>query len=294
MAFCFRSDFADEVIDVEKETDFYKYKRVNKNGVEVCYVNILKYNKDLNKEIGDYVSININEIDDYNEREKISIILKDVLSEMVDKMIVKKDKHFLVVGLGNNQITADSLGPTVCTGVLATNHLFEKEKEKVKKGTGRVSLISPGVMGQTGVETSDIVKALAKEIKPDVVIVVDALCSRSIDRINRVIQISNTGISPGSGVGNRRKMISKSTIHIPVISIGVATVVDVNSILMETLNKIEKKGNLLINPKDREKIIYENENMIVTPKGIDEDISSLSSIIASGINMMAHKNIRKL
>ena len=121
------------------------------------------------------------------------------------KRISEDDRHILVVGLGNNQITADSLGPLVCSGVLATNHLFNIDESKVKKGTGRVSLISPGVMGQTGVETSDIVKALCKEIKPDVVIVVDALCSRSIDRLNRVIQVSNTGIVPGSGVGNNRK-----------------------------------------------------------------------------------------
>ena len=294
MDFSFRSDFADEVIDVEKSNDYYTYKKVKKDGIEVAYVKILKYSKELGKEIGDYVSITINEIDDFKEREKVSVILKEVLLDMVDNIVRVEDKHILVVGLGNNQITADSLGPLVCSGVLATNHLFEVEKELVKKGTGRVSLISPGVMGQTGVETSDIVKALSKEIKPDLVIVVDALCSRSIDRINRVIQVSNTGITPGSGVGNRRKSINKSTIHIPVISIGVATVVDVNSILMETLNKIEKKGSLLIDPRDRNKIIKENENMIVTPKEIDSDISSLSSIIANSINMMAHKNISRL
>lgn len=292
MTFSFRSDFADEVVDINKENEFYTYKKYKKNGIDVAYVKIHKYSHDLGKEIGDYVSISINEIDDMNEREKVIEVLKEILESMVD-MIVVGDRHILVVGLGNNQITADSLGPLVCSGVLATNHLFKLD-EKVKKGTGRVSLISPGVMGQTGVETSDIVKALCKEIKPDVVIVVDALCSRSIDRLNRVIQISNTGIVPGSGVGNRRKIISKSTIHVPVISIGVATVVDVNSILMDTLNRIEKKGNILINPRDRRKIISENENMIVTPKAIDEEVSALATIISGSINLMAHKNISRL
>lgn len=293
MVFSFRSDFADEVIDVEKKNEYYTYRKINKDGIEISYVKINKYSKELGKEIGDYVSIGINEIDDFKEREKVMSILKEILEDMVNR-ISEDDRHILVVGLGNNQITADSLGPLVCSGVLATNHLFNIDESKVKKGTGRVSLISPGVMGQTGVETSDIVKALCKEIKPDVVIVVDALCSKSIDRLNKVIQVSNTGIVPGSGVGNRRKTISKSTVHVPVISIGVATVVDVNSILMDTLNKIEKKGNLLINPKDRKRIIQENENMIVTPKAIDEDVASLASIIAGGINLMAHKNISRL
>ena len=294
MTFSFRSDFADEVIDVEKNTDLYTYKKVRKDDVEVTYVKILKYSKDIGKELGDYISIVIKQIDDLCEREKVSLVLKDVLLDMMSHMIDINDKHILVVGLGNNQITADSLGPLVCSGVLATNHLFKVEDAKVKKGTGRVSLISPGVMGQTGVETSDIVKAITKQIKPDLVIVVDALCSRSVSRINRIIQVSNTGITPGSGVGNMRKTISKGTIHVPVISIGVATVVDVNSILMETLNKIEKKGNLLINPRDRNKIIEENENMIVTPKEIDQDVSALASIISNSINLVAHKNIERL
>lgn len=293
MAFSFRTNFADEVVDVNKENEFYTYKKYKKNGIEVAYVKIHKYNKDLGKEIGDYVSISISEIDDMSERERVIGVLKEVLDNMVDR-IVKDDRHILVVGLGNNQITADSLGPLVCSGVLATNHLFNINEERVKKGTGRVSLISPGVMGQTGVETSDIVKALCKEIKPDVVIVVDALCTKSIDRLNRVIQVSNTGIAPGSGVGNTRKIIAKSTVHVPVISIGVATVVDVNSILMDTLNRIEKKGDILINPRDRKRIIRENENMIVTPKAIDEEIAALATIISGSINLMAHKNISRL
>ena len=293
MTFSFRSDFADEVIDVEKKTDYYTYKKVKINDVEVCYVKINKYSKELGKEVGDYVSLTINEIDDFEERERVSIVLKDVLEEMADNIVVG-DRHILVVGLGNNQITADSLGPLVCSGVLATNHLFNIDHSMIKKGTGRVSLISPGVMGQTGVESSDIVKALCNEIKPDLVIVVDALCSRSIERLNRVIQISNTGIVPGSGVGNNRKIIAKSTINVPVISIGVATVVDVNSILIDTINKIERSGDIYIKSKDKKKIIKDNENMIVTPKSIDEEISSLASIIAGSINMMAHKNISRL
>lgn len=293
MTFSFRSDFADEVIDVEKKTDYYTYKKVRINDVEVCYVKINKYSKELGKEVGDYVSLTINEIDDFEERERVSAVLKDVLEEMADNIVVG-DRHILVVGLGNNQITADSLGPLVCSGVLATNHLFNIDQGMIKKGTGRVSLISPGVMGQTGVESSDIVKALCNEIKPDLVIVVDALCSRSIERLNRVIQISNTGIVPGSGVGNNRKIISKSTINVPVISIGVATVVDVNSILIDTINKIERTGGIYIKSKDKKKIIKDNENMIVTPKSIDEEVSSLASIISGSINMMAHKNISRL
>jgi len=294
MTFSFRSDFADEVVDIEKSNEYYTYKKVKKDGIEVSYVKILKYSKDIGKELGDYVSIVIKQIDDLCERENVSMILKDVLNDMIKNMVDVDDKHILVVGLGNNQITADSLGPLVCSGVLATNHLFMVDDVKVKKGTGRVSLISPGVMGQTGVETSDIVKAITKQIKPDLVIVVDALCSKSVSRINRVIQVSNTGITPGSGVGNMRKVINRAALHVPVISIGVATVVDVNSILMETLNKIEKKGSLLINPKDRNKIIEENQNMIVTPKEIDQDVTSLASIISNSINLVAHKNISRL
>lgn len=149
---------------------------------------------------------------------------------------IGKEASCLVVGLGNSNVTPDALGPLTVENLLVTRHLFHLQPESVEEGFRPVSAVAPGVMGTTGIETSDIIHGIVEKIKPDFVIVIDALAARSIERVNATIQISDTGIHPGSGVGNKRKELSRETLGIPVISIGVPTVVDAVSITSDTID----------------------------------------------------------
>ncbi|MEW9667336.1 GPR endopeptidase [Ammoniphilus sp. 3BR4] len=151
---------------------------------------------------------------------------------------ISKEAKALVVGLGNWNVTPDALGPIVVENLLVTRHLFELMPEHVEEGYRAVSALSPGVLGITGIETSEIVFGVVERTKPDFVIAVDALASRSIERVNSTIQISDTGINPGSGVGNKRKPLNRETLGIPVIAIGVPTVVDAVSIASDTIDYV--------------------------------------------------------
>jgi spore protease len=162
--------------------------------------------------------------------------LTDQLNQFIEDMGIKPEAKCLIIGLGNWNVTPDALGPQVVENIMVTSHLFELAPENVGDGYRSVSAISPGVMGITGIETSDIVYGIVQRVKPDFIIVVDALASRSIQRVNTTIQISDTGIHPGSGIGNKRKAISKETLGIPVIAIGVPTVVDAVSIVSDTVD----------------------------------------------------------
>ena len=156
-------------------------------------------------------------------------------------MNIDNNKSCLVIGLGNYKSTPDSLGPKVVNELVVTRHLYLLDGVNVEKGYRNVSGFVPGVMGNTGIEAKDIIVGLVKEIKPDFVIVVDALASSAIERVNKTIQITNTGIHPGSGVGNTRMEISSSTIGVPVIAIGIPTVVDAVTIVSDTLKYLLKK-----------------------------------------------------
>lgn len=147
-------------------------------------------------------------------------------SYFLEEVGVTKEASCLIVGLGNWNVTPDALGPIVVENVLVTRHLFQLQPESVEEGFRPVSAIRPGVMGITGIETSDVIYGIIEKTNPDFVIAIDALAARSIERVNSTIQISDTGIHPGSGVGNKRKELSKETLGIPVIAIGVPTVVD--------------------------------------------------------------------
>ncbi|AMA72321.1 peptidase [Aneurinibacillus sp. XH2] len=151
---------------------------------------------------------------------------------------IKENDSALIVGLGNWNVTPDAVGPLVVENVLVTRHLFELMPEQVEEGYRPVSAISPGVLGITGIETSEIVYGVVEKTKPDFVIVIDALASRALERVNTTIQISDTGISPGSGVGNKRKPLTKETLGIPVIAVGVPTVVDAVTIVHDTISYI--------------------------------------------------------
>ncbi|MDQ1001444.1 spore protease [Neobacillus niacini] len=198
--------------------------------------------KQLGKKAGRYLTVEVQGIrqQDTPLQQKVEEIFAKEFSHFLEGTGIKKDASCLVVGLGNWNVTPDALGPMVCENLLITRHLFELQPEHVEEGYRPVSSLVPGVMGLTGIETSDIIFGVVEKTKPDFVIAIDALAARSIERVNSTIQVSDTGIHPGSGVGNKRKELSKETLGVPVIAIGVPTVVDAVSITSDTIDFILK------------------------------------------------------
>ena len=193
-----------------------------------------------NKKAGRYITISFQDVTDVSNRVNLEIALQKEIKRLLNKLNISDKDSCLIVGLGNNDSTPDALGPKVANSVLVTRHLFELDGVIVEDGYRNVSAFVPGVMGTTGIEASDIILGIIEKTKPDFVLVVDALASSSVDRVNKTIQMTDTGIHPGSGVGNSRKELSKETLGIPVIAIGVPTVVDAVTIVSNTINFIMK------------------------------------------------------
>ncbi|MBR3249507.1 MAG: GPR endopeptidase [Clostridia bacterium] len=281
-------------IDVEEQAidDKLKVTRVkvtNENGEQA-----------IGKPIGSYITVDVKDLKmaDEEDIQKSAEILSKELVPLLDKHIDKQGE-ILVVGLGNLYVTPDSLGPKVINDIDVTRHLIKYVPQYVEEGTRMVSAVSPGVLGTTGIETMEILKGIVENVHPKLVIVIDALASRSIERISSTIQLSDTGIVPGAGVGNSRKEISQRTLGIPVIAMGIPTVVEsavlVNDCLdlfitkLQTqaksndyLNKLKEQDNY---EEIKEALVPNDYNMIVTPKEIDDLIENMSSIVARGINM---------
>ncbi|MCC0631677.1 MULTISPECIES: GPR endopeptidase [unclassified Clostridioides] len=259
----------------------------------------------MNKDIGKYITLesNLMKFDDDESREEMISYLKD---ELVDVFGQDKNKKTLVIGLGNRNITSDALGPKSVSKTLVTRHLFKNYNKDYDDDFTEVSALSPGVMGVTGIETSEVVKSLVEKVKPDRVVAIDALASRKMERVNSTIQISTAGISPGGGVGNTRKSLTKETLGVDVIAIGVPTVVDAATLTIDVLDmaidnlisqseETESFYNMLKKLKEEEKyhLIKDSldpydKNLIVTPKDIDDTIENLSIIISEGLNRSLH------
>ena len=255
--------------------------------------------KAIGKPIGTYVTVDIKglKIAQEEELEKASTVVSKELGKIIDKHIDKKGE-ILVVGLGNIYVTPDSLGPKVINDIEVTRHIINYLPQYVEEGTRMVSAISPGVLGTTGIETVEILKGIVDNINPKLLIVIDALASRSIERISSTVQISDTGIVPGAGVGNTRREISKNSLGIPVIAIGIPTVVETAVLVNDSLDLFieklqdEAKSNDYLNrlkeednyEEIKEALIPKEYNLIVTPKEIDELIENMKIIVATGIN----------
>ena len=295
-----RSDLADEIVISSNDTSEYSVVNKKYKDVNISYITIHNDNNSFNKKKGDYVSIEFKNLEDHNNKEVVKEVLVDNLKKIISKYSLKNDSKVLVVGLGNENFMADALGPMSAKEVIVTSHIFEFDPESIKEGTKCVSLLVPGVMGQTGLETADIVKSVCDFYSPDLIIFVDALASRSITRVNKVIQVCDSGIEPGSGVGNNRKPMDEEYLGAPCIAIGVATVVGASSIVDETITIIEKMygelplKNTVLKSQNRYQLIAEvleekGLNMIVTPKQIDEDVENIAYVIGNSINEAIHE-----
>lgn len=296
----FKTDMADERVDIYKrvnnltEIDGVKVETNNGEGFVTTNVEVLNENgsKAILKDIGKYVTMEVEDVKYLEDNEKKNVI--DELSRVILELIGNDTKKsVLVLGLGNINVTPDALGPKVVNNIEITRHLINFAKELVDSDTRSVCAIAPGVLGTTGIETSEIVYSIVKKINVDYVIAIDSLASQSIKRLGKTIQISNTGITPGAGVNNKREGINEESLGIPVIAIGVPTVVDMATITNETINKVEGSDNISgeffnISKEERYNIIanlLNTENYMVTPKDIDDVIDIVSNIVAHSINL---------
>ncbi|KMK75934.1 GPR endopeptidase [Alkalihalobacillus pseudalcaliphilus] len=213
------------------------------DGVKITRVEISEEGaKRLQKKPGKYLSFESQAIrqKDTEKQAVMERVFAEHFHQFLVEVGIQEEHTCLVVGLGNWNVTPDALGPIAVENLLITRHLFELAPEQVQDGFRPVSALSPGVMGLTGIETSDVIFGIIEKTKPDFVIAIDALASRSIERVNATIQVSDTGIHPGSGVGNKRKDLSRDTLGIPVIAVGIPTVVDAVSITSDTIDFVLK------------------------------------------------------
>ncbi len=247
-----RTDLVMELVD-ENNEDMVVEKL---DDITITTVNVKKETSSkIGKKEGIYVTISFDDITNFETREKVGKALEMEIAKIIKRLNIKEDYECLVIGLGNVKSTPDALGPLVIQNTLVTRHLFILNTN-IKDGMRKVSAISPGVMGTTGIETSDIIKAIVDKIKPDFVITIDSLAALSIDRVNKTIQMTDTGIHPGSGIGNHRKEISKDTINVPVIAIGVPTVVESATIVNDTINYLFKHLSYMKSNLDKSKLTF--------------------------------------
>lgn len=293
----FRTDMADErVKECEKEgkIEGVSSENINVNDkIKVTKVRVLNEQgkEKIGKEVGTYITIEIKEIEVINreELEKASKILSGQIQELI-----KPYKSILVVGLGNIDTTVDSIGPKVIKDLKITRHLKKYAPDLVDKNAKELSGIAPGVLGTTGIETQEILKGIVEKVNPDVIIAIDALISRDISRLFKTIQISNTGITPGAGLGNTRKEISEKTMGVPVIAIGVPTLVEAATIVADSIELIAKQFEEFEQLKNATKedkyrlmkaVLEPSKfNLTVTPKEVDDLVDNMKLIIAHGIN----------
>lgn len=236
----------------------------------------------LGKKIGSYITLEMPKITDRNPDFSKTVTLK--FRDEMEKVLGRFGNGcILAAGLGNRSITSDSLGPRVVSGLLVTRHLKEYMPHSFGDSLRGVCAVAPGVLGTTGIETGEIIRSICARIKPSVVVAIDALAARRVERVNTTIQISDTGISPGAGVGNKRFELSRKTLGVPVIAVGVPTVVDAATIAVDALEAY-------MDDADREKLAEEllppyYKSLIVAPKNTDAMISDISGIISAGLNM---------
>lgn len=286
-------------VDVKEFKDYVitEVEIMNENGMEK-----------LNKPIGKYITLDIPklEINDQDLKDEISGALAKEIKNLVH---VDQRSKILIIGLGNWNISPDALGPKVVERVLVTRQYFVNYNKEFDETMANVSAMSPGVMGVTGIESFDIIEGVIDKIQPNLVIVVDALASRKMDRVSSTIQISNTGISPGSGIGNKKKHLNEQSIGVPVIAVGIPTVVNAATIVNDSLDLIikglkeaDEEGSqfyeLLEKMSSQDKYTLIEEllnpfmgNTIVTPKDIDVLIDDLSIVVANGLNIALHPGI---
>lgn len=274
----FRTDLALELKENIKKINItgIESDEISKGSLKITSIKVTSDSgaKEIGKPIGEYITI------ETAQNGNFSSVFDDdiqVISDYIARYVSDKNSLVLVIGLGNRNITPDALGPFVATSILTTRHLSQELIKSIGLDHLRpVASIAPGVLGQTGIETGEISASVVKQINPSAVIVVDALAARSTSRLGSTIQISNTGIIPGSGVLNSRKALNRETLGIPVIMVGIPTVVDANTIANDLLADS--------NCECKDKLLQSKTPLMVTPKDVDIMIERGSKIVSMAIN----------
>ena len=233
----------------------------------------------IGKPVGRYITVECKKSWLLSDEQKENVI--SALSSFITELVPEGDKTVLVVGLGNRDVTPDSLGPRTVDGLIVTRHVKEYDRRLFDSiGQEEVAAFAPGVVGQTGIETLELIRGAVERVKPDVVIAVDALAARSVDRLGSTLQLSDTGISPGSGIGNRRREINRTSIGVPVIAIGVPTVVDSSTLVYDALAKagIEDIDAPL------KKVLENGRSFFVSLKESDVAVAESAALISSALN----------
>jgi len=246
----------------------------------------------LRKKQGDYITIEYGKLQFMSDDNKANLttLVEYEIKKLLQKKNVPPKGNVLVVGLGNHDITPDAIGPLTVSKLDITRHLFSFLPEESRNKVRSVSALAPGVLGTTGIETQEVISAVTEKTRPSAIIAIDALASRSMDRLGRTIQLADTGIEPGSGVGNKRKGLNFESLGVPVIAVGVPTVADAATVADDTVAAvISKFNNLNIDEDERYNFVKksmgsEAASMMVTLKEIDLIVSDISNILADGIN----------
>ncbi len=302
----FRTDLALERRDIYRKANNledeipgikYNVENIGKNKITRVEITSKEGEEALNKKIGNYITIDVNKINNLLEEEnqKIVELLSNEIEKIVDKHIGKSE-DVLVVGLGNLYSTPDSLGSKVVKKIEITRHIKKYMPQYIDKNARAISAVAPGVLGMTGIETWEFLKGIVDNVKPKLILAIDSLCSKSVNRISKSIQISDTGIVPGGGVGNARIELTKESLGIPVIALGIPTCVDVATITEDGINlwidNLKEKENIDTKVLEKnnnyesikEALLPSDLNFIVTPKEIDELIENMTEIVSVGIN----------
>lgn len=283
-----RETFEDDDVEIKGVVLTEDYNKDTGIRVTTVVIKDQKGAKAMKKPIGTYITIEAPRLNEQDEsyQEPVSKEIAKNLSKLIGD---SNHKEILVAGLGNREITPDALGPEVVDNLFITRHLIKEYGQgfQTKNKLSNVSAISPGVMGQTGMETSEILRGVIKETNPSLIIVIDALASRSVSRLNTTVQITDTGICPGSGVGNNRQGLNKESLGIDVIALGVPTVVDAATIVNDAMEQFMSNQGFdeheihQFNSELKEQTMI---NMFVTPKNIDESIKRISFTISEALN----------
>lgn len=267
----FRTDLAMERLEIEGSPHLsgIEQREYKKEGIHVSRlkINSKEASVRLQKPLGTYITVDVTPFQSVsvNFEGELDVVAKEVAT------LLPQEGTILVAGLGNSDITPDAIGPQTAAGVLATRHFSAGETAKVLPGLRPVAVISPGVLGKTGIETAEIIRSVCDFIQPSAVIAIDALASSHIDRLGCTVQISDTGISPGSGVQNKRKELSRETLGVPVVALGIPTVVDMSTIAEDLTENVLKTS-------------LEHSGYMVTPREIDVIIKQAAQTLSLAIN----------
>ncbi|HLV10172.1 MAG TPA: GPR endopeptidase [Halanaerobiales bacterium] len=285
----------------------------SKDNAKITRIEVLNEegSRSIGKDIGSYITIESDGLKGQNRmvHDQLSGIVADELGNIIDFDAISPHPNLeptiFVVGLGNWNATADALGPQVLNHLMVTRHLYQEAPPELRKGMRPVCALSPGVLGLTGIQTAEIIKGVTGLVKPHLLIAIDALAARDTGRLASTIQLSNTGIAPGSGIGKNRMALNEKSLGMPVIAIGIPTVVHAMTIVNDAMEQLlsskifsttERERFRHINKKEKNKMIGNilgpyMGNMVVSPKGIDELVLDVGRIIAGGINVALHPDI---